>query len=395
MKLVHLSDLHLGKRVNEFSMLEDQQYILRQILEIIDRERPEAVLIAGDVFDKSVPSAEAVTLCDDFLVQLSGRKDRWGMQTYVISGNHDSAERLTFGGRLMGASGVHICPVYDGRLRREILRDEYGEVEIDMLPFVRPAHVRAWYPDADIASYTDAIRVALAEGNTDNETSVAAENPALRRVLITHQFVTGAARTDSEEVSVGGTDNVDADVFAGYEYVALGHLHGPQTVSAAGPVIRYCGSPLKYSFSEANQEKSVTVAELRGKGDVEVKTVALVPLREMRELRGAYEELTAREFYEGTTYRTDYVHITLTDEEDIPEAVAKLRVVYANMMRMDYDNTRTRHTAAAVEGAEAVEVKSPAEVFAELYEKLNGQGLSAEQAEYLKQQIESVWEEEA
>ena len=395
MKLVHLSDLHLGKRVNEFSMLEDQQYILRQILEIIDRERPEAVLIAGDVFDKSVPSAEAVTLCDDFLVQLSGRKDRWGMQTYVISGNHDSAERLSFGGRLMGASGIHICPVYNGRLRREILRDEYGEVEIDMLPFVRPAHVRAWYPDADIASYTDAIRVALAEGNTDNETSVAAENPALRRVLITHQFVTGAARTDSEEVSVGGTDNVDADVFAGYDYVALGHLHGPQTVSSGGPVIRYCGSPLKYSFSEANQEKSVTVAELRGKGDVEVKTVALVPLREMRELRGAYEELTAREFYEGTTYRTDYVHITLTDEEDIPEAVAKLRVIYANMMRMDYDNTRTRHTAAAVEGAEAVEVKSPAEVFAELYEKLNGQGLSAEQAEYLKQQIESVWEEEA
>lgn len=395
MKLVHLSDLHLGKRVNEFSMLEDQQYILRQILEIIDRERPEAVLIAGDVFDKSVPSAEAVTLCDDFLVQLSGRKDRWGMQTYVISGNHDSAERLSFGGRLMGASGIHICPVYNGRLRREILRDEYGEVEIDMLPFVRPAHVRAWYPDADIASYTDAIRVALAEGNTDNETSVAAENPALRRVLITHQFVTGAARTDSEEVSVGGTDNVDADVFAGYDYVALGHLHGPQTVSSGGSVIRYCGSPLKYSFSEANQEKSVTVAELRGKGDVEVKTVALVPLREMRELRGAYEELTAREFYEGTTYRTDYVHITLTDEEDIPEAVAKLRVIYANMMRMDYDNTRTRHTAAAVEGAEAVEVKSPAEVFAELYEKLNGQGLSAEQAEYLKQQIESVWEEEA
>lgn len=389
MKLIHLSDLHLGKRVNEFSMLEDQEFILRQILDIVDAERPDAVLIAGDVYDKPVPGAEAVTLCDDFLVQLSRRR----LQTYVISGNHDSAERLSVYGRLIGESGVHLCPAYDGKVHREVLRDEFGDVLIDMLPFVRPAHVRAFYPDEEISSYTDAIRVALQDKNISaNETAVARTDAAPRRVLITHQFVTGASRTDSEDISVGGTDNVDAEVFEGYDYVALGHLHGPQSVT---PAIRYCGSPLKYSFSEANQEKSVTVVTLREKGDAEVRTVALVPRRELRELRGTYEELTSREFYEGTTYRSDYVHITLTDEEDVPEAVAKLRVIYENMMRMDYDNTRTRHAVANVEGASAVEVKSPAEVFGEFFEKLNGKGLSPEQAEYLKRQIEAVWEEEA
>lgn len=206
MKLIHLSDLHLGKRVNEFSMLEDQEYILQQILKLIDEERPDAVLIAGDVYDKSVPNTEAVSLFDEFLVQLARRK----VQTYIISGNHDSAERLAFGGRLIDASGIHISPTYNGKISRYVLSDEYGDVVIESLPFVRPAHVRAAWPDAEISSYTDAIRVALSEGktavDTENATSVA------RRVLITHQFVTGASRSESEDVSVGGADNVDADV---------------------------------------------------------------------------------------------------------------------------------------------------------------------------------------
>ena len=302
MKFIHLSDLHLGKRVNEFSMLEDQRCILAEILRIIDEERPDGVLIAGDVYDKSVPSAEAVALLDDFLVRLAKRD----LQIFLISGNHDSPERMAFGGRLMEGSGVHLAPVYDGRVSPITLTDGHGPVKVYLLPFVKPAHVRRCFPEREISTYTEALSAAIEAMGVDQ---------AERNVLVTHQFVTGAARCDSEEVTVGGTDNVDASVFAPFDYVALGHLHGPQTVGRE--TVRYCGTPLKYSFSEAGQQKSVTVVELGPKGTVTVGTVPLTPLRDLAELRGTYEELIFRGFYEGTSYQKDYVHITLTDEEDI------------------------------------------------------------------------------
>ena len=230
MKLIHLSDLHLGKRVNEFSMLEDQAYILQEILEIIDDEAPDAVLVAGDVYDKSIPPAEAVELFDDFLVRLARRK----LPVFIISGNHDSPERLAFAGRLIDASGIHLSPVYHGCVEPLTLCDEHGEVDIFMLPFVKPANVRRFFPDEAIDSYTDALRVAIGRMPVD---------PARRSVLVTHQFVTGAARCESEELSVGGSDNVDSSVFDAFDYVALGHLHGPQNV--AEERVRYCGTPLK------------------------------------------------------------------------------------------------------------------------------------------------------
>lgn len=375
MKLIHLSDLHLGKRVNEFSMLEDQAYILRKILTVIDEEAPDGVIIAGDVYDKSVPPAEAVGLFDDFLYWLSER----GLQVFVISGNHDSPERVAFGSRLMDRSGVHLSPVYSGTVDPVTLEDEYGPVDVYLLPFLKPAHVRRFYPDAGIESYTDAIRAAVSEMRPD---------PARRSVLATHQFVTGAARSDSEEISVGGSDNVDASVFDGFDYVALGHIHGPQNIGS--PRVRYCGTPLKYSFSEAGHEKSVTVAELGPKGTLEVRTVPLIPLRDLRELRGTYMELTARENYAGTNTE-DYVHITLTDEEDIPDAVGKLRVIYPNLMKLDYDNLRTRSGTALADAAEA-ERKSPLELFASFYEMQNGRPMSEEQARYVKNLIEEIWE---
>ena len=300
MKFLHLSDLHLGRRVHEFSMLEDQQYILTEILQIIDQERPDGVLIAGDVYDKSVPSAEAVALLDDFLVRLSKRD----LQVFVISGNHDSPERMAFGGRLMERSGVHIAPVYGGTAAPLTLTDEFGPVNIYLLPFVKPVHVRRFFPDREIATYTDALSAAI---------GAMAVNPAQRNVLVTHQFVTGAARCDSEDISVGGSDSVDVSVFDAFDYVALGHLHGPQ--QAGRETVRYCGSPLKYSFSEAGQRKSVTVVELWEKGRVALRTLPLVPQRDLVELRGTYEDLTFRGFYEGTSYPNDYVHITLTDED--------------------------------------------------------------------------------
>lgn len=377
MKLIHLSDLHLGKRVNDFSMLEDQQYILAEILQIIDREKPDGVLIAGDVYDKSVPSAEAVALLDDFLVRLSKRE----LRIFVISGNHDSPERMAFGGRLMERSGVHLAPVYDGRVEPVVLTDEYGPVKLYLLPFVKPSHVRRCFPEREISTYTDAVAAAIEAMGVDT---------TARNVLVTHQFVTGAARCDSEELSVGGTDNVDAAVFDPFDYVALGHIHGPQQVGRE--TVRYCGTPLKYSFSEAGHKKSVTVVELGAKGSVTIRTIPLKPLRDMVELRGTYEELTLRAFYEGTSYPRDYIHITLTDEEDIPDAVGKLRIIYPNLMKLDYDNKRTR-AGIHLEGAEDVQQKSPLELLEEFYSSQNGQPMSEEQRAFARDMMERIWEE--
>ncbi len=377
MKLIHLSDLHIGKRVNEFSMLEDQEYILTKIINIIDDEKPDAVVIAGDVYDKSVPSAEAVQLFDDFLCRLAKRK----LQVFVISGNHDSAERMAFGGRLMDISGVHMSPVYNGKVEVISLDDEFGKVNFFMLPFVKPANVRRFFEDAEIESYTDAIRVAVENMNV---------NADERNVIVTHQFVTGAEKCESEEISVGGSDNVDASVFDAFDYVALGHIHGPQNIGSDR--IRYCGTPLKYSFSEAKHKKSVTIVEMGAKGSLEIKTIALEPKRDMREIKGTYAEITLKENYINTN-TDDYMHITLTDEEDIPDAIGKLRVIYPNLMKLDYDNKRTR-SSSKLDVIENVERRSPLDLFSEFYEKQNNQPMSDEQSEFVKTLIESIWEGE-
>lgn len=376
MKFLHLADLHLGKRVNGFSMLEDQAHILRQILAILDDEQPDGVLIAGDVYDKSVPSVEAVGLLDGFLTELRAR----GVPVLLISGNHDSPERLAFGGRVMDSCGIHISPVYDGALAPVTLQDAFGPVHVWLLPFVKPAHVRRWFPDADIESYTDAMAEAVAHMDIDT---------AARNVLVTHQFVTGGARSGSEELSVGGTDNVDSGVFAPFDYVALGHLHGAQHIGRE--TIRYAGSPLKYSFSEARQHKSVTVVTLGEKGDVQVRTVALTPLRELREIRGSYDELTARSFYEHTTYRSDYLHLILTDEQDVFDAMSRLRTIYPYLMTLDYDNARTRAAGGMSVPAEA-ERRTPLELFEALYQRQNHRPMSEVQREYIAQLMEQIME---
>lgn len=377
MKFIHLSDLHLGKRVNEFSMMEDQEYILTKIINAIDAEKPEAVLIAGDIYDKSVPSAEAVQLFDDFLYKLSER----GPEVFIISGNHDSAERIAFGSRLMDRSGIHMSPVYNGRIMPTTLKDEFGLFNIYMLPFIKPIHVRRFFPEEEIASCTDAVRAAIDHMEID---------PSNRNILVAHQFVTGASRSESEEISIGGVDNVDASVFEPFDYVALGHIHGSQSIGKE--TVRYCGTPLKYSFSEAKHVKSVTCIEMREKGNIGIRTVPLEPRHDLREIRGSYPELTAKSYYEGTA-TDDYMHITLTDEEDIPDAIGKLRVIYPNLMRLDYDNKRTR-SAGAVGCAEDAELKSPLELFEEFYELQNGKPMSEEQAAFSEKIIRKIWEDE-
>lgn len=377
MKFFHLSDLHLGKRLFEFSLLDDQSYILDRILEAAETEQPDAVIIAGDIYDKPIPPAEAVALFDSFLCRLSGL----GTTVMVISGNHDSPERIAFGGRLMENSGVYVSPVYGGCTSPIYINDGFGEVCFYLLPFIKPVHVRRFYPDSNIESYTDAVRTAVEGMNVD---------PKKRNVLVTHQFITGASRSDSEEVSVGGTDNVDVSTVEGFDYVALGHIHSPQKIGTE--TVRYCGTPLKYSFSEVNHEKSVCVVELLEKGRTDVSFIPLTPLRDLREIRGSYGELTFRENYKDTN-TDDYIHATLTDEDDIPDALSKLRAIYPNLMKLDYDNTRTR-TQAIFSSPETSKKRSPIELFSELYEKQNGVPMDEVREGYIKKLIANIFDKE-
>ena len=377
MRFLHLSDLHLGKRVNEFSMLEDQAYILKEILNIIDEQKVEAVLIAGDIYDKVIPSAEAVRLLDDFLTRIAARE----LPVFLISGNHDSAERVAFGSRLMSSRQIYLSPVFESDVEPITISDRYGEINIYMLPFVKPSLVKRVYPEEEIITYQDAVNAAVQHMQIDTDK---------RNILLAHQFVTGAARCDSEELSVGGVDDVDASVFEGFDYVALGHLHGPQKIGKE--TVRYSGTPLKYSFSEASHKKAAVIVDVEEKGTVKIQQIPLVPKHDMREIRGTYMEVTALDFYKDMNTE-DYLHITLTDEEDIPDAIGKLRTIYPNIMKLSYDNLRTK-AAVTVRGTAEVEEKSPMELLREFYELQNNQPMTDEQEEIARGMMEEIWEDE-
>lgn len=376
MRLLHLSDLHLGKRVNEFSMIEDQRYILKEILTIINDEKPDAVLIAGDVYDRTVPSEDAMKLWDEFLISLAEKK----VAVYAISGNHDSAIRFSDHGALVETTGIHLSPVYDGEVRRYTVTDGDVSANIYLLPFIKPAVVRSIFPEEEIADYTDACRVAIEHMDV---------NPDEINILVAHQFVTGAARCESEEVVVGRLDNVDASVFDSFDYVALGHIHGKQKIGRE--TLRYCGTPLKYSFSEKDHEKSITVIDVKSKDEIEISEIPLKPLHDMREIRGTYDELMLKENYENTD-TDDYIHAVLTDEEDVFDAIAKLRIIYKNIMKLTYDNKRTRSRQTITDVLD-IEEKTPLEIFEEFYEKQNNQRMSDEQRKFMVDEIKSVWEE--
>ena len=376
MKIMHLSDLHLGKRVNEFSMLEDQIYILNEIINIIDEQKPKVIILAGDIYDKPIPPAEAVEIFDDFLYKLSKRNPA----VFIISGNHDSAERIAFGSRLFDKSSIYLSPVYNGKISPICIDDKYGKINFYMLPFIKPVHVRRFFPDAEVYTYTDALSTVISDMHIDT---------AQKNILITHQFVTGSSRTESEDISVGGSDNVDADIFKGFDYVALGHIHRSQCCDSE--YIRYCGTPLKYSFSESKDIKSITMLDIKEKGNIKLDFIPLTPLRDMEEIKGSYNELMLKSFYENTSLTDDYVHITLTDEEDIPDVITKLRVVYKNIMKLDYDNQRTKKSSE-INLINDMDSKSPLELFDTFYELQNGRHLSDTQRVFLKNIIEEIWE---
>lgn len=375
MKILHLSDLHFGKRLNNFSLLEDQYHINQQIFKLAEDTHIEAVIIAGDVFDKQIPSAEAIQLFDDFL-------NFWAelnLPVFIISGNHDSAERLSFGANIFSNSNIYISPVYNGQITPITLNDAYGKINFYLLPFIKPATVRPFFPDEKINSYTEAVQTVLKKLPL---------NKNERNILIAHQFVTGAVLSDSEEIVIGGLDNIDARIFNSFDYVALGHIHTPQTILR--DTIRYCGTLLKYSFSEANQQKSATIVNIKTKSQIDIDTYPVKPLHDMRKIKGTYAELTSRQTYINTD-TNDYILATLTDEEDIPDAVNRLRSIYPNIMQLNYDNTRTR-TSRNIETIDTNTAKAPLELFNEFYKLQNNQPLNEIQSQIIQDLISAIWE---
>lgn len=379
MKLMHLADLHLGKRVNGFSMLEDQEYILNQMLDIMEAEQPDALLMAGDVYDKPIPPAEAVNLMDRFLTGVSARS----VPVYMISGNHDSADRVAFGHSLMERSGIHISPVYDGNIAHYSAEDSWGKINFFLIPFLRPSTVRNYAQEANIQNYTDGMAEVIRSLDLHRSE---------RNVAIAHQFVTAGGAMpetcDSEQLSVGGLDQVEVDVFRDFDYVALGHLHGPQRVGREE--IRYAGSPLKYSFSELHQKKCVTMVDLREKGNVEIRLIPLTPWRELREIRGTFDEIIGKGESAGSP-SGDYWHVILTDEEDVVEALPRLREYYPNTMLLDYDNRRTRCQSSVEQPTDGRE-RTPQELFALLFEQQNGQEMNEEQQALVDDLVREIWE---
>ena len=379
MKFLHLCDLHIGKSVNGFSMLDEQRNAFGQILKILQAEKADAVVIAGDVYDRAVPGVEAVRLFDDFLTGLSDA----GLPVLLISGNHDSPERLSYASRLLSDKRIHLRGVFDGTFRPVTLADEYGPVNFWLLPFIKPSSVRGFFPDLAIESYDDALSAVL---------QVAEIDYSLRNVLVSHQFFVRQGvtplRSESELNPVGGLDALSAELISRFDYAALGHLHGAQTVGSEN--IRYAGSPVKYSLSEWRQKKSVGMVELRDKGSLNVKNLPLTPIHDMREIKGALTSLVSEEV-SSLADKDDYLRVILTDEEELIDPMGRLRSVYPNVMALDFENSRTCIDLSGISGGtDEVETLSPYDLFSEFFLESSGAAMSVEQAEIVREMLEAV-----
>ena len=373
MRFLHIADLHLGKQMNDVSLLPDQEFVLRQILSIADGEGADAVLIAGDVYQRSSPQAEAMALFDWFVSQLA----MLGKRVFIISGNHDSAQRISYFSSLVKASGVYVSEAFDGRLQSVSLRDRAGEIVIWLLPFLRPSQVKRFLPEEKIVSYQDAVEAVLRQTPIDEKK---------RNILLCHQFITGCETSDSEERAVGGLDNIDASVFDGFDYVALGHIHKPQRVRR--DTLRYAGSPLKYSFSEANHQKSVTIVDLDEKGDVSVRAVPLHPLRDVRLLEGKLAELMARDYSE------DYLWITIHDELPPPDARVTLSTNFPNMLKFSVVNSKTKMDVDVL-ASQSLENKSIPQLFSDFYRlQNNDQELSPAHRQVIERVLKELEQEQ-
>lgn len=363
MKLLHLSDLHIGKHLNEFPLIDDQRFVLERACDLIESRGIDAVIVAGDVYDKSMPSAEAVALVDRFFDAVA----RTGAALFVVSGNHDSAERIAYASRLLERNRVFVSPVFDGTISHHALTDDEGPVVFWLIPFLKPASVRPHFPDLDIVDYTDALRAVIDACPIDQ---------SVRNVAIAHQFVTfGGTEPErsASELSLGGLDNVDASVFDAFDYVALGHVHRPQRIGR--DTMRYSGSPLKYSYSEIAYPKTAPLIELGSKGSIDIDLVELAPLHDVRRISGPLDQLVSPDIVASQT-ADDYLHVVLTDEEPQIDALARLRTVYPRVVGIDYDNTRTNAAGATASALTLDESIAPLDLFDELFLAQNGMPLS-------------------
>jgi len=377
LKLIHTSDLHLGISLYGYSLIEDQKYILDQIIQIAEDEKTDGIIIAGDVYDKSIPSVEAIKLFENFLKEAAERK----INVFIISGNHDSAERLTFGSEFMKSSGIYFSDSFCGSAKSVQLKDSFGNVNLWLLPFIRPQNVRPYFSDREIPDYNTAVKTVIDSMGI---------NSTERNILVTHQNVTNAIRCDSEELIFGGLDNINSDIFSDFDYVALGHIHSPQHIQKES--VRYCGTPLKYSASEINQKKSVTVIELKEKSNLNIRTRELQPLHDMRQIKDSFDSII-KNASADTKDHEDYINIVLTDETDIPDAMSRLRQVYPRTLQIEYDNYRTQHITDSIKMS-SVKKMNPEEVFRAFYYDRTESELTEDQTEYLKTVIEEIWSNE-
>lgn len=373
MKFLHLSDLHLGLRLHEQSLIEDQKYMLKCVTQTVAENGIDCVFIAGDIYDKSVPPADAVTVMDSFISELA----KMNVPVFISSGNHDSTERLSFGSSVMSANGIYFSPVYDGSVTPVTVKDEFGELDIWMIPFIKPVNVRRFFEDTVIDTYTDAMRAVISAMPIDSKK---------RNILICHQNVGLAEQCDS---SVGGLDMIDAAVFEPFDYVALGHIHQPYPVLRDS--IRYCGTVLCYDFKFCDDDRGFTVIDIDGDGKITKNILPFYPLHAMMNLRGELARLISPDNVDSRAVQS-YLHVTLTDEQETIDAVGKLRAVYPHVMSVEYDNTRTRTERYINLGGDASE-KSPFELFSEFYCLQNNAPLTDEQSEIVKNVIDEVWGE--
>jgi len=349
MKFIHIADLHIGRKMGDISLLEDQRYALSQVVSIAKENDAEAVLIAGDVYNNSSPSAEAMTVFDEFLTALGTEK----IKVFLISGNHDSNERISYFSSIVKHAGVYATEKFEGMLQCIRLKDKYGEIMIHMMPFIKPANVRGFFTDKSISTYEQAVSAVIENSEVDK---------SKRNILICHQFITGAQICESEEFAVGGLDNIDASVFDDFDYVALGHIHRPQKISRE--TLRYSGSLFKYSFSEVSHKKSVTLIDVGEKGDIKIDTVPLKYLHDVREIKGLLNDIMKM------PYSEDYVRVIVNDEIVPPDARVSISTVFPNMIKFSIENSKTNFNMD-VNVTENIENKSVEQLFLDFYKMQN------------------------
>ena len=380
MKILHLADLHLGKILQEQSLIEDQEYMLKEIIKIIKNEDIGAVLISGDVYDRSVPHAEAVNLLDNFLKILIKELK---IKVFIISGNHDSKDRLGFGSKIFEDEGLYIESKYNGNLRKIEIEDEYGKLNIYMLPFIKPVEVKQYFEDDLENNYNTAINKIIKKEKINKEE---------RNIILVHQFVTAGTvepeRSESEVLTLGGIENVDVSNFDDFDYVAIGHVHRPQKIGR--DTARYAGTMLKYSFSEINHNKTVPIIDFKEKGNIEINLKELAPIRDMREIKGPIEELLKKENYEKGNIN-DYIKAIITNEETVYDAIGQIRRIYPNTLKLEIRNSKTINSVEEQNlNLEKVKKKSELELFSDFYKSQNNVDLDENQKEIIKNIISEV-----